>query len=77
MFWMAYECPVRTISREVVTINHIYVGKMMHELNSLMLLEGQAMAYFGREEVWKMTLAFEQSRVLEQFFRERWGDELL
>jgi ADP-ribose pyrophosphatase YjhB (NUDIX family) len=69
-FWMVYECPVRTIPSEVVTLNHIYVGQMTRDLKSLTLLEGQAMAYFRQEEALKLTLAFEQSFVLERFFRE-------
>ena len=66
--WMEYECAARTVPGEVVTYNHVYVGKMERDPSDLTLYEGQAMAYFNRDEAAKLTLAFEQSRVLEQFF---------
>jgi 8-oxo-dGTP diphosphatase len=68
-FWMEYECPARTVPGEVVTINHVYIGKMERDLSDLTLYEGQAMAYFDYESAGKLRLAFEQSRVLEQFFQ--------
>jgi ADP-ribose pyrophosphatase YjhB (NUDIX family) len=70
-FWMEYECPARTIQGQVVTYNHVYVGRMRRDLSDLRLYEGQAMAYFNREAAEKLTLAFEQSWIVEHFFRER------
>lgn len=70
-FWMEYECPVRTIKGEVVTYNHLYIGRMTRSLDSLTLYEGQAMAYFNREEAARLTLAYEQSWVVESYFRQQ------
>lgn len=67
--WLEYECPARTVRGEVVTTNHVYVGQMSRDLNSLTLYEGQGMAYFTREAAAKHNLAFEQSWVVERFFR--------
>lgn len=68
-FWLDYECPARTVPGEVVTTNHVYVGQVRRDLNSLTLLEGQAMAYFTPEAAALQQLAFEQSWLIEQFYR--------
>lgn len=72
--WLEYQCPARTVRGEVETYNHVYVGRMTQPLETLTLYEGQAMAYFSREAAASLTLAFEQSPVIEQFFREREGE---
>ncbi|MBC8099867.1 MAG: NUDIX domain-containing protein [Armatimonadetes bacterium] len=72
-FWWSYKCPVRTIPDKLMTINHVYVGYMIHDVATLTLYEGQAMAYFTPTAAAQVTLAFEQSKVLAKFFAEREG----
>jgi 8-oxo-dGTP diphosphatase len=67
-FWMAYQCPARTIPGLVVTTNFVYIGQMTRPLESLILREGQAMRYFSRAESETLILAFEQSPILAQYF---------
>jgi 8-oxo-dGTP diphosphatase len=67
-FWMAYQCPARTIPGLVVTTNFVYIGHMTRPLETLTLHEGQAMRYFTRAESETLTLAFEQSPILLRYF---------
>lgn len=69
--WLTYECPARTIPGQVVTTNHMYVGRLDCPLESLTLHEGQAMRFFDQAEALALTLAFEQSPVLARFFDEQ------
>lgn len=68
-FWMAYECPARTVPGQVVTTNFMYVGQMTRPLDSLTLHEGQTMRYFTQAESEGVTLAFEQSPILARYFQ--------
>jgi 8-oxo-dGTP diphosphatase len=69
-FWYDYECPVRTIPGEVVTRNFMYVGRLTRSLDSLVLLEGQAMKLFTAEEAQAHELAYAQSPILRKFFTD-------
>ncbi|MDX2140360.1 MAG: NUDIX hydrolase [Chloroflexota bacterium] len=70
-FWYDYECPVRTIPGEVVTRNFMYVGRLTRSLDSLVLLEGQAMKLFTAEESEEHELAYAQSPILRKFFADK------
>lgn len=69
-FWWAYECPVRTVPGEVVTINHMYYGTLSRPLEALTLHEGQAMRFFQPRAALALTLAFAQTPVLQRFLDE-------
>lgn len=67
-YWMEYVCPVRTVDGEVIVRNNMFIGAMTQPLGALTLHEGQAMAYFGREAAAALTLAYDQSPVLMDYF---------
>jgi 8-oxo-dGTP pyrophosphatase MutT (NUDIX family) len=67
-YWVEYVCPVRTIEGEVVVRNNLFIGAMTQPLDALRLHEGQAMAYFDREAAAALTLAYDQSTVLMDYF---------
>jgi 8-oxo-dGTP pyrophosphatase MutT (NUDIX family) len=67
----SYVCPVRTIAGEVVTINHVYAGRLARPIAQLALLEGQAMALFTRANALELDLAFAQTPVLARWFARR------
>lgn len=69
-FWYDYECPVRTIPGEVVTRNYMYVGRLARPVESLVLLEGQAMQLFTAQEAEQHELAYAQSPILRKFFAD-------
>lgn len=68
-FWMAYQCPARTVPGQVITTNFMYIGQMTRPLDSLTLHEGQTMRYFTQAESEAVTLAFEQSPILARYFQ--------
>lgn len=63
-----YMCPARTIAGEVVTLNHVYAGRLVRPFGSLRLLEGQRMALFTAADVAQLDLAFAQTPALERWF---------
>jgi len=67
-YWMEYVCPVRTVQGEVIVRNNMFIGALTQPLNALTLHEGQAMAYFDREAAAALTLAYDQSPVLMDYF---------
>ncbi len=66
-----YSCPARTIPGQVVTVNHVYAGRLARPFEDLRLLEGQAMALFTPAEAVGLDLAFAQTPVLERWFARR------
>lgn len=69
-FWMSYKCPARTVPGEVVTTNHMYIGRVTQPIETIPLHEGQAMQFFNREDSEALTLAFEQSPILARYFQD-------
>ncbi len=70
IFWMSYVCPARTVPGEVHTTNSVYFVGLDPARVSLQLHEGQAMAWFTREQALALELAFMQTPVLARFFAE-------
>ncbi len=66
-YWKAYVCPVRSKPGEVITINHVFVGRLDRPVESLTLREGQGMKLFSPEEAVKLELAFEQHVILRDY----------
>lgn len=67
-FWKQYRCPARTIPGSLLTINHVFIGRLLRDIATISLHEGQAMRFFSRAEASTLVLAFEQSPVLLEFF---------
>lgn len=70
IFWMTYVCPARTVPGEVHTTNSVYFVGLDPARVPLHLYEGQAMAWFAREQALALDLAFMQAPVLVRFFAE-------
>jgi 8-oxo-dGTP diphosphatase len=64
--WKSMVCSARTVPGEVVTMLHLYHAPL--DAMPVVLHEGQAMAWFTRESAAAVTLAFEQSGVLDEYF---------
>ncbi|MDX1991637.1 MAG: NUDIX domain-containing protein [bacterium] len=69
--WSEYICPVRTRPGELTVTNHVYVGEMPYDINTLTLYEGQAMRYFSAEDSADLLLAFDQHIPLRAYFQGR------
>jgi 8-oxo-dGTP diphosphatase len=66
-FWLSYVCPVRSIPGDVMTTNHVFTGQMGVPIETLTLMEGQAMRYFHLDAAAAMSIAFRQEAVLRAY----------
>lgn len=69
--WDDYRCPVRSIEGELDVIVHVYTGALDVPSERLTLYEGQALGWFGVDEVNLLDIGFEKKPVLLRFLRER------
>jgi 8-oxo-dGTP diphosphatase len=49
---------------------HVYVGEVKKEINELMVGEGQALRFFGRDEIPSLSIAFGFDKLLLEFFND-------
>ncbi len=64
-FWKVYERPHP--ERDAVVEQHVFIGKKDHP-SSIVLGEGQALEFFGKEKVFSLPMAFGFQRLLQEFF---------
>ena len=50
---------------------HVFIGESEEEIDELVLGEGQALRYFGRDEICTLPIAFDFDKLLDEFFTER------
>lgn len=70
VFWMDYVCPARTVPGQVMTTNYVHFSAVDPAQVTFVLNEGQAMAWFPREQALALELAFMQAPVLARFFAD-------
>lgn len=64
--WMTFDAPRG--DPPFVCAEHIYVGRLDVPAKSIRLHEGQRVAYFGAAQIAGMTLAFNYTPLLREFF---------
>lgn len=65
--WKTYE----RITRDVLIEQHVFVSASDHSLVEMTLGEGQALRFFGEEDIPILPIGFEFEKLLAEFFREK------
>ncbi|MFO7322675.1 MAG: NUDIX domain-containing protein [Chloroflexota bacterium] len=66
--WNIHACPVRSIPGKLICMHYSYYGLLEQSVETLTLREGQAMAWFTRDRLRGMKLAYGQETLLDAFF---------
>ena len=64
-YWKMYK---RISNDKFVIEQHIYIGKTKQEANEMILGEGQALKFFGKEELGSLPIGYDFDKLLDEFF---------
>jgi len=63
--WKMYK---RKSNNKFVIEQHVYIGKTQQETNQMSLGEGQALKFFGKEEISPLPIGYDFDKLLYEFF---------
>jgi 8-oxo-dGTP diphosphatase len=71
-FWKVFDNPVQMLSGESVVVEqYVFVGRIDVEAVDIRLNEGQALGYFGLEDIDHLPMAFGFENLFKEFFALR------
>jgi 8-oxo-dGTP diphosphatase len=70
-FWKAYVCPFRTKPGELRVDQYVYFAEINTPTHEMTLHEGQAMRYFGREELEALQIGYGFHPLILEFWESR------
>ncbi len=69
--WRVREFEAEVRGEVLLVRQYLYVGRIDHEAHEITLNEGQALGYFGADEIDRLQIAFGLEKVFREFFEAR------
>ncbi len=66
--WKVLDYPVERNGQQLIVENYIYVGRIDHPASEIKLNEGQALGYFGLDDLDKLQIGFNFEPLFREFF---------